>query len=121
MLNQIRLSDFVLMVCTETYRKRCEGDEDPGRGKGVKWEGGIITRSIYEAEFRQRKFLPVVFGRAHVASIPTILAGNTYFDVSTPQGLEDLVRLMSDQPAYVPAPIGRTPVLPPRHGGQSAS
>src|SRR5205823_399842 len=30
MLNQIRRSDFVLMVITETYRKRCEGDEEPG-------------------------------------------------------------------------------------------
>jgi SEFIR domain len=47
MLNQIRRADFVLMVITETYRKRCEQDEESGKGKGVKWEGGIITRSLY--------------------------------------------------------------------------
>jgi hypothetical protein len=31
MLNQIRRSDFVLMVVTETYRKRCEDDEEVGK------------------------------------------------------------------------------------------
>jgi hypothetical protein len=48
MLNQIRWADFVLCVCTETYRKRCEGEEEPGKGKGAKWEGGIITRTLYD-------------------------------------------------------------------------
>ncbi|MBN9519232.1 toll/interleukin-1 receptor domain-containing protein [bacterium] len=114
MLNSIRKADYVLMVITETYRKRCEGDEDPGKGKGAKWETGIITRRIYQDEFRNGKFLPVVVNRADVAAIPSVLLGNLYFNVSDPNGLERLVRLMSDQPEYVPPPIGRTPVLPPR-------
>lgn len=114
MLNSIRKADYVLMVITETYRKRCEGDEDPGKGKGVKWETGIITRRIFQDEFRNGKFLPVVLNQSDVAAIPSVLLGNVYFDVSDPNGLERLVRLMSDQPEYVPPPIGRTPVLPPR-------
>ncbi|MBX9581065.1 MAG: TIR domain-containing protein [Gemmataceae bacterium] len=120
MLNQIRRADFVLMVITETYRRRCEDDEEPGKGKGVKWEGGIVTRSLYQAEFRNGKFIPVVFGPKHISSIPTILSGNTYYDVRKPERFEDLVRFMSGQLAYVPAPIGRVPHLPPRSDGSGS-
>lgn len=114
MLNLIRRSDYVLMIITETYRKRCEDDEAEGKGKGVKWEGGIVIRSIYNAESRHQKFLPVLFGSKHISSIPVILTGNTYYDVSKPQGLEDLIRFMSGQPAYIPSHIGQIPYLPPK-------
>ncbi len=114
MLKQIRDSDFVLMFITETYRKRFEGDDEPGKGKGVKWEGGVITRNIYDSEFHNRKFIPVLFGTKYLSSMPTILVGDTYYDVTAPERLEALVRYMTDQPAYVPVPVGRTPVLPPR-------
>jgi hypothetical protein len=36
MEKQIRESDFVLMVSTETYYRRVLGEEDPGRGRGVR-------------------------------------------------------------------------------------
>jgi hypothetical protein len=35
---EIRQSDFVLVVCTETYLTRVERREGPGRGRGVVWE-----------------------------------------------------------------------------------
>jgi len=115
MLDQIRRADFVIIVITETYRKRFEGDEEPGKGKGVKWEGGIVTRSLYNSEFRTGKFLPVVFGSIHAASMPTIFVGNVYYDISKPDGLEALVRLMTNQPAHIPAPLGKVPHLPPKN------
>lgn len=121
MLSSIRKADYVLMVITETYRRRCEGDEDPGKGKGVKWETGIITRKIFQDEFINGKFLPVLLDRADAKSMPSVLVGNVYFDVSDPKELERLVRLMSDQPEYVPPPIGRTPILPPRSGPGSST
>jgi hypothetical protein len=34
MERQIRDSNFVLMVCTETYLKRVLGEEQPGKGLG---------------------------------------------------------------------------------------
>jgi len=35
MEERIRTADFVLLVCTETYRRRVEGREEPGKGRGV--------------------------------------------------------------------------------------
>ena len=114
MLLQIRWADYVLCVCTEKYRKRCEGEEEPGKGKGVKWEGGIITRTLYQQEFQNNKFIPVVFDKNDIANIPTILSGATYYDFSRPDAFENLIRHLTGQPAYIPNPIGKVPVLPPR-------
>jgi hypothetical protein len=114
MLNQIRWADYVLCVCTENYRKRCEGDEEPGKGKGVKWEGGIITRTLYQREFVNDKFIPVVFESNDTSHIPMILSGATYYNLSHDDGFEALVRHLTNQPAFVASPVGKMPVLPPK-------
>src|ERR1700682_4317103 len=41
---------FVLMVCTETYRRRVMGQEQPGKGRGARWEGKLIFNRIYNDE-----------------------------------------------------------------------
>jgi hypothetical protein len=56
MEKQIRESDFVLMVCTEAYYRRVLGEEDPGRGRGVRWEGHLVYEAIYQADTRNTKF-----------------------------------------------------------------
>jgi hypothetical protein len=43
---KIKAAEFVLMVCTQTYRRRVEGDEEPGRGLGVVWEGRTISSAL---------------------------------------------------------------------------
>jgi SEFIR domain len=55
MRQMIEQADFVLVVCTETYRRRYEGKEEEGRGLGGSWEGAIITQEIYEAHSRNTK------------------------------------------------------------------
>jgi hypothetical protein len=45
---QIRDSDFVVMVCTEAYYQRVMGEEQPGKGLGVRWEGNLIYQAIYK-------------------------------------------------------------------------
>jgi hypothetical protein len=49
MLNQIDWAEFILLVCTETYYRRFRGHEEPGKGKGVDWEGAVITQELYDA------------------------------------------------------------------------
>jgi len=51
---QIRDSDFVVMVCTETYYQRVMGEEQPGKGLGVRWEGHLIYGEIYRAGTTKR-------------------------------------------------------------------
>src|SRR5207249_6981943 len=75
----LRRAQYALVVCTETYRRRVEGREEPGTGKGAKWEGALITQYLYENDGRNDRFLPVVFGPEDVRCIPTFLASATYY------------------------------------------
>jgi hypothetical protein len=40
---EIDKADFVLMVCTETYLRRVNGQDEPGKGHGVLWEARLIS------------------------------------------------------------------------------
>jgi hypothetical protein len=44
---EIQKADFVLLVCTETYRRRVERREQPGKGRGVLWEAKLIYNLLY--------------------------------------------------------------------------
>ena len=38
----IEVARFILLVCTEIYRRRVMGQEEPGKGLGVRLEGSLI-------------------------------------------------------------------------------
>jgi hypothetical protein len=70
MLDKLDWADFVLLICTETYYRRFRGHEERGTGKGVDWEGQLITLEIYNAKSRATKFVPVVFRSQDKEFIP---------------------------------------------------
>ena len=113
MEKEIRDSQFVLLVCTETYLKRVM-KEDDGRGKGVMWESTIIYSYLYEAGVVNEKFIPVVFGYENTKHIPTPLKPTTFYDVSTQEGYETLYRRLTDQPYTTKPKLGALKKLPPR-------
>src|SRR5271166_4559244 len=43
---EIHNADFVLMVCTETYLRRVDREEEPGKGRGVIWEARLIRQHL---------------------------------------------------------------------------
>lgn len=110
---QIKEATFVLVVCTEVYHRRFTGEEEVGKGAGAKWEGAIITNGLYEAEGRNTKFIPVVFGAADVAHIPERLRAVTRCEVETDEGFESLYRHLTNQPLKVQRPLGKLRDLPP--------
>jgi hypothetical protein len=116
--DQVQESEFVLVVCTETYKQRYEGKAPAGEGKGAKWEGFIITLELYEAEGRNSKFIPVVFSPQDTQHIPAELRGATRYDLSTPVGYDDLFRHLTDQPARQKSQVGPLRKMPsqPRRG-----
>ncbi len=61
MLDQLKAADFVLLICTETYSRRFFGEEEPGKGKGVDFEGSLITLEIYHAPQRDAEICAFAF------------------------------------------------------------
>jgi hypothetical protein len=103
--NQVQESQFVLVVCTETYKRRYEGGAPAGEGKGAKWEGFIITLELYEAEEVNTKFIPVVFSSQDAQHIPLELRGATCYDPSAPDDYGNLFRHLTNQPAREKSPV----------------
>jgi len=113
MLDQIDWADYVLCVCTETYYRRFRGHEGPETGKGVDWEGAVITQEIYDTKNRTIKFVPVVFNLSDKQFIPEPLSGRTSYVLNTEDEYESLYDFLLDQSGILPRPLG-TPKIKER-------
>ena len=105
-------SEFVLVVCTETYLRRFTGEETPGAGLGGTWEGHIITQELYNAQGRYKKFIPITFAAIDKANVPVTLQGATRYDL--PEDYEALYRRLTHQPLVTAPPLGELKAMPPR-------
>ncbi|MDV6347941.1 toll/interleukin-1 receptor domain-containing protein [Nitrosomonas sp. Is35] len=113
MENQIEQADFVLIVCTPLYLQRYRGI-DPDGGRGVNFEGVVISQTLYDHYYRNTKFIPVIPERGSLSDVPLPLKGFTTYKL--PQDYTALYRLLTDQHA-TPAPeIGGMIYLPPETG-----
>lgn len=102
----IREADFVLMVCTETYLKRLQLEEEEGKGLGVAWEGSLIYNTLYRERTLNQKFIPVLCFSNDKAFIPTILFGNSHYDLSLPRGYDHLYRHLRGELGETMPPLG---------------
>lgn len=117
---QINTADFVILVCTEIFKRRFDGEEMNSIGLGVKWEGAVLQEWIFhdlnefEAHRKHIKFIPVVFSHDDVPHIPTHFKALTYYNLGTEDGYEYLYRLLTNQPRVQVLPIGKPVLLPPK-------
>jgi len=102
-------SDFVLMLCTETYLKRVQDKVPADEGRGVFWEGAIIYDYLYDAKGNTR-FIPVLFSDGNDSSIPMPIRNHTRyridaFDLTDP-GYQNLYRELTGQPLVTKPSLG---------------
>ena len=112
--NQIESADFVLVVCTKTYRSRYGGQGTEGKGRGGNWEGLLIRQSIYDARGKNRKFIPLLVSSSDIEHIPKELRGPSHYDLSADHGYDDLYRLITGQPERRPSRVAsQVRTMPP--------
>jgi len=102
---------YVLVVCTKGYWEKLAPNAKAG-GKGVKWEGAIITQEIYEHEGSNRRFIPVLFGEGNKENIPRVLRPSTYYDVLQNESYEKLYRRLTRQPEVRKPLLGKVLKFP---------
>jgi SEFIR domain len=102
MLDKLDWAEFVLLICTETYYRRFRGHEVLDRGRGVDWEGQLITLEIYNAKSRSTKFVPVIFGSKDKRFIPEPLSDHVYC-LDSEKNYQELYGFLTGQ-AGVPLP-----------------
>ena len=111
---KIRDSKCVVLVCTEQYFRRVMGEEQDGKGLGVRWEGNLIYQHFYNAGTNNHRFIPVVLEHGHKEFIPTPLQGATYYLLSDESGYDDLYLRLTDQPKVQKPELGKRRPLPKR-------
>ncbi|WP_353571800.1 toll/interleukin-1 receptor domain-containing protein [Candidatus Albibeggiatoa sp. nov. BB20] len=110
MLDQIEECDFVLIVCTETYNRRVRRKEE-GRGKGVTWEGTIMTDLMYDDFHQNTRFIPIIFSMEDMPHVPRFLGSVSRFMVTTKEGYKDLYRYLTQQAAIQKPELGAVHTL----------
>jgi hypothetical protein len=121
MLNQIEQSKFVLVVCTEKYKKRFQGQEDVATGEGLRWEGAIANQLICDRA-TDNKFIPIILSDLDKSYIPSEFYGLTYyspdnFSLDTDKGYRDLYQRLTNKPRNQkpqPDSIESLPYIPPQ-------
>jgi hypothetical protein len=116
MLDKLDWAEFVLLICTETYYRRFRGHEELGTGKGVDWEGQLITLELYQAKSRKTKFVPVIFVSQDKEFIPEPLRDHPYRLDSEDSYLE-LYSFLTGQADVSLPKIGPTKELPRKNPG----
>jgi formylglycine-generating enzyme required for sulfatase activity/nucleoside phosphorylase len=107
MLDEIEAAEFVLIICTEQYERRFRGKEEIGKGKGVTWEGSIVTQALYEAQGRNLKFIPVLLNANDESFVPIPLRSSNIYKLDRVDGYDLLYRRLTDQ-HETPRPVIRT-------------
>ncbi len=110
METQIENADFVLVVCTPLYLKRYRGLDDDG-GRGVTFEGVVISQTLYDAYYRNTKFVPVLPDDGDFDNVPLPLKGFSAFKVSA--DYEGFYRYLTGQAAVTKPDVGERVKLKP--------
>ena len=97
MSDRIEESDFVLVVCTEQYNLRFNGNEKDKKGIGVEWKSSIIVKKLYSSQGRNPKFLPVVLNLKDIQFIPTPLRHIQCGQLYNNDGYKSLYRYLTNQ------------------------
>ncbi len=120
MISGLNAATHVLCVCSETYLRRFIGQEVPNVGKGVDWEGSLITQALYDSRSRTNKFIPVLFDRGDEPHIPPPLRPQTHYVLDSDTTYQALYDALLNQSGVEPGAIG---ILrrKPRATGQSLS
>jgi hypothetical protein len=107
----VRENDFVLIVCTPSYKLKSDG-----RKGGVGYEGDIMTGEVFSGK-DHRKFIPVLRSGGWGDASPSWLAGRYGIDLRgdpySEVRYEDLLDTLHGTREQAP-PVGRRPV---RTGG----
>ena len=104
--NQLEWADFVLLVCTETYYRRFRGHEQPEKGRGVDWEGALVTNEVYDDRSLTKKFVPTLFSSNEAKFIPRPLRGHTHYVLDTEDNYSELLAFLAGRAGVLPSPVG---------------
>ena len=112
MLNGLDDASHVICVCSENYYRRFRGKEDPDKGKGVDWEGAVITQTLYDSKSQTNSILPVLYQPSDKAFIPEPLRSFNYYLLNSEHNYLALYDQILGQAGVTPGELGELKTKP---------
>ena len=109
MEQQIDSADFVLIICTQAYLQRFRG-KDFNAGRGVNFEGIIISQVLYDNFQENTKFIPIISEEGSLDDVPLVLKSGSSYKLNS--DYEQLYRVLTAQPLSFAKPLGRLKHFP---------
>lgn len=106
MLDKLDKATYVLVICAEIDYRRFRGHEEPGKGKGVDWEGLLITQEIDDQRSKTTKFVPVVFASDHQLFITEPLRSATSYSLNSEENYQVLFDFLIGRAGVEPGIVG---------------
>lgn len=101
MQKQIQNSDIVLLICSPKYKDRFEKNEtNPNAGRGVAWEGAIITQLMYNLQMDNNKFFPIIPDKGSIDYVPIILQA-FYNGLTFPKNNLEILKCVLNDNVYI--------------------
>src|SRR5882762_1755153 len=118
MIDNITCADYILVVASPRYQRIGDGGALTNNNRGVQTETALLRDLMHRDRDRWLpKMVPVVLPGTSVDQIPIFLQpyGASHYLITdlTAAGVEDLIRLLTRQPAHIRPPLGPRPVLSP--------
>lgn len=112
----IQKADVTAVVMSEAWAERWSGTNAPTVGAGAAAEAdtlrGLFARN--QAEWQRRVVIVMLPGVSDTAVPPDLeRVSRLYVDLSDPDSIEAVVRLVTGQPRFPKPKLGRVPVLEP--------
>jgi predicted phosphohydrolase len=108
MIGELKRADFILCICTDTYRARFEHGAAPGDSDdddhGAALEGLLAAQVIHDARGHNARFIPVLLDGATLAQVPAILRPFTRYHL--PRDDDALYRRLTGQHDTPSQPLG---------------
>jgi SEFIR domain-containing protein len=109
---QLEIADKVLVAITDVYRRRYDGQEAAGSGRGATFEACIIRQQLYDVGARNPKFRAILFAENYERLVPDRLRGNNLYRPLNADSYQQLLTWLR-RSAQVAEPIGAIPMPPP--------
>ena len=114
----VRESDFVLVAVTAMWRRAWDGDLGSSESAGAAGETNEL-RGLFQADREEflRRVIPVLLPGVPNEAMPSDLRATAHWSRVASlddDGIEDLYRRLTGQPAYPKPPLGKRRVLSPR-------
>src|SRR6266540_3011731 len=111
-------SDFIIIVASPKMGAFGDGNVPADQNRGIQAEMTVIRDLLHcDRAAWTRKILPVVLPGGTLEGLPDFLGpySLSHYRVQdlTPDGVDDLLRVISAQPRVVRPPLGQVPPLPP--------